>query len=272
MFPQIDGLDRGTLLFRDVSRRGETLRPMDDNTVARAFFTTSGGPASFDLWLQAGHYDVFYASSAHCDIGGSIPCGTSIVAQDVAYDTDAMRDFDLRPTQLVVTLTRGGLSLPDATDRGAARLESLDARFANRYPLTATGPARIETTVARGRYRVFFTGAASGCETIACGDTLLDDELVVEDAISLTTELRRAFVRGRVTVNGQPFEFPAGTTASLAVVGVDTGLVQTLPVVNGEFGTPSIGAGRYYTLFVSTTCDPATPDNVLCASEIVECP
>ena len=218
---------RGNLVFRE--------RQSGD---VRTFAVPATGIATYGGTLFAGTYDVSFQTPAATGLVGLPASSTTRLATGVVVRDATPLGYDLPVVPISVTLTAGGVALPDSptlTTRGSVRFAERTTGLTSSFPIGATGAAVFGGLLFAGTYDVSFVGSAAtglvglppgGGKRVASGLALAGTTATLAYDLSIAT------VSGIVTAGGAELPSSPGLTSRGNVVFRDreTGVATSLPV------------------------------------------
>jgi hypothetical protein len=193
-----------------VARGAVAFARSDGATVTTGSFGTTG-PASYDLLLLAGRYDVsFVGNPTACPFSSNtgIPCNAGVVRAGVSVADDGVLDLDLRRVRVTGRVTVRGQALPDADrTRGALSFVRSDGGAARTSTLGTNGPGAYDITLLAGTYDVAFEGNEALCiavepPAIPCNTGTVRTKIALTNDGLLDVDLSPVRVRGAVTLGG----------------------------------------------------------------------
>jgi hypothetical protein len=221
----------------------------------------AAGPATYQVQLAPGSWDVVVLPAGDCAGLGVLPCQRSVRLAQVSLTTSGVLNLDLPVVQVSGAVTLNGQALPASPTglpRGVLRLEDAHGDM-QLHDLGTAGPAAWSALLYGGPHRLHVDndqGCAQGplpCLTWTDG---VVRGLTAPGVVNL--DLRVVQVGGQVRVNGQDMgPAPAGQSRGLLRLAGEGGSV-TVPL--GSTGpalfTVALYAGRYDAqLENATRCD-----------------
>ncbi len=170
---------------------------------------SSTGPATFELALYPGSYEVEFAKTTGDCPRGPTPCQSRVLKPALAVSTSGALALDLPVLELSGVVKVDGASAPvsaTGADRGLIRFQEKDSGDVL-ASVGASGPAQYQLRLFPGTYSVTFENRldcpATGSPPYPCqGEVLLKDPLSLAASGNLDFELKTVTLSGTVRLNG----------------------------------------------------------------------
>lgn len=215
----------------------------------------AAGPASYDVTLPPGSYDVvFSGDAALCDAASTpaMPCNTGVLRKAVTLNTDGVLDLDVPAATVQGKVTVNGAPMPSASlPRGHIEFVDAKGNAVQSRSFGASGSAAYAMMLLPGTYDVVWDGNSSGCGQaggVPCNRGVVKADVAISRSGVLDLDVPAATVRGSVSVNHLPMPSAGGDRGRLGFVGASGDRVETQ-----SFG--SSGAAAYAITLISGTYD-----------------
>ncbi|MCC7538607.1 MAG: hypothetical protein IT379_20450 [Deltaproteobacteria bacterium] len=194
----------GTLVFA----------PSGTRAVLAAAQVSIGIGGSYVARLFAGEHDVALGDGVYCDgrTAPTLPCGGGPLRDDVALTSGGVLDLDIATARVEGSVTLRGLPMPSLDGSpGALAFVRADGTSVV-VPLPSDAPSSYRATLLAGTYGVrfvpdFYLCASDEPPPVPCnGGPLREGVALASPGGVLDLDVPAVGVRGRVTVNGAPFD------------------------------------------------------------------
>jgi hypothetical protein len=257
-----NGQNRGMLVFS---------RTQDSSDVRLQLGVS--GPATYDVVLFTGHYEVL-ADNLACGDDQALPCQRELL-KTVDLTGDGVLDLDLDVVSVSGSVTVNGSQM-DASPNGRVRgrvvlVDNEQTQIA--AALGADGPAQYLMKVFAGSYRVDFVND-NDCPrgAVPCARVTLRDNVQLSGNGALDLDLEVLAISGQITVNAaqMPDGVTGGERGSLFFVSEESGdsLQATLESQGPAVYQLDLYPGSYGVVFDGSDC-PAAEDGATPCQDIL---
>jgi hypothetical protein len=195
----------------------------------------ASGPATFNLTLFAGTYDVLLDGGSSQD---ALPYSSTVLLTGLQVSGTVQKSFNAATATVSGSVTLGGAQLPDnslgTADRGSIEFVDDASRSTTSAPLGAAGAAAYHALVFAGNYDVRLVGGSSQ-------NALPDQSIILVKAFAINATTTRSFdvttahLTGAVTLNG--VQLPNNTLGT-----ADRGTLRLVDESTGDGQSSALGA------------------------------
>jgi hypothetical protein len=269
----------GTEFPPAIGDRGRLVFVTEETDVAMTPALGTSGPATYDIAIFPGTYDIQYLQGTACTgtSAPGVPCMSGYLLQDVPLEANGVRDVDVEVIRVTGNVTLNGATLPDeATSRGHVVFTLADGGLLE-LPLGTGGALSYEASLLPGTYAIGFVAnsmlCAEGAPRMPCLGGPLHDalELSADGAVDLDIASRR--VTGSVTLEGATLPIASSPRGSIQWWRPDTNAAATVSL--GTDGAALYGftfmPGRYVISHAANAalCGPGLEPAIPCAGQVL---